>query len=166
MDEPTGRTPASDVMLTMTPSPEARRCGAAARTTFHGPITLTRRIFSQISGVATSRSLWGMTAVGARVVDDDVEPAVVRDGSVDEALGLRRVRDVCLHVDRIGQLVGHLPAGGDRRGRVDDDSRAEVGDAGGDGRPDAARRTRDESDSSLQIGRLPHDGCRGDWSGW
>jgi hypothetical protein len=63
IEEPTGRTPASDVMLRITASPEARRCGTAVRTTFHVPITLTRRILSQIWAVAASRSSWGMTAV-------------------------------------------------------------------------------------------------------
>ena len=48
----------------------------------------------------------------AGVVDDDVEPAVVPDGGVDEALGLRGVRDVGLHVDGVGELVGDLLAFG------------------------------------------------------
>ena len=103
---------------------------------------------------------------GAGVVDDDVEPAVVPDCCVDEALGLRGVRDVCLHVDRVRELVGHLPAGGHGRGRVDDDGGAEVGEAGGDGRADAARRTRDEGDSPFQVVSLAHGVCRGDWRGW
>jgi hypothetical protein len=100
----------------------------------------------------------------AGVVDDDVEPSVVPDGGVDEALGLCRVRDVCLHVDGVGELAGQLQARLDRRGGVDDDAGAEFGEPGGDGGPDAARRTRDERDASLQV--LAHGVWRGDWSGW
>src|SRR5205085_10000178 len=56
IEEPTGRTPASDVTLMMTPSPLARRYGTAVWITFQVPSTLTARIRSQISVVAASRS--------------------------------------------------------------------------------------------------------------
>ena len=102
----------------------------------------------------------------AGVVDDDVEPSVVPDGGVDEVLGLRRVGDVCLHVDGVGELVGQLLARRDGRGGVDDDAGAEFGEPGGDGGPDSARRTRDERDESLHVVVVAHGAWRGDWSGW
>ena len=63
MDDPVGRTPAREEMLRITPSPVSCRRGAAAWTTFQGPTTFTRRMRSQMSLVAASRSWCGMTLV-------------------------------------------------------------------------------------------------------
>ena len=76
---------------------------------------------------------------GAGVVDHDVEPAVALDARPDEPLGVGGIRDVGLHVDRVGQFGRELLAFGHRRHGVDHDAGTEVGEGGGDGGTDPAR---------------------------
>src|SRR5436309_6344684 len=63
IDEPVGRTPASDDTLTTQPAPVARRCGIAATVSCHVPTTLTSYNRRNTSGVAASRSPCGITIV-------------------------------------------------------------------------------------------------------
>ena len=103
---------------------------------------------------------------GAGVVDHDVESAVLLDGRVNESLCLGGIGDVGLHVDRVGEVVGDLLSGGDRRGRVHDHARTEVREGLRHCRADPGRGTGDQRDAALQVGALAHGVCRGDWIGW
>jgi hypothetical protein len=51
-----------ELTLTMTPSPVARKYGAAARITFHAPTTLTLRTGSQTSLLEASSSPCAITS--------------------------------------------------------------------------------------------------------
>jgi hypothetical protein len=93
----------------------------------------------------------------AGIVDDDVEPAERIGGGLDEAIGKARFGDAA--VDRDGfaarrlDLVSHGVA---RRGIevVDDDARPFAGEFQGDGPSDAAARSGDQGDLSLELGHL------------
>ena len=93
----------------------------------------------------------------AGIVDDDVEPAESIGGGLDEAIGKARFGDAA--VDRDGFAAGRLDLvshGVARRGIevVDDDARAFAGEFQGDGPSDAAARSRDQGDLSLELGHL------------
>src|SRR3546814_7499945 len=59
MDEPTGRTPARDVIVTTFPSSLRFRCGMAALVSHHVPKTFTSNVRRNTSSVSASRSWWG-----------------------------------------------------------------------------------------------------------
>src|SRR4051794_4629568 len=56
MDEPVGRTPATDVTITTFGSSAARRWGIAALVSHHVPNTLTSKVRRKMSSVSASRS--------------------------------------------------------------------------------------------------------------
>ena len=89
--------------------------------------------------------------------------AIALDGRPDEPLGVGGIRDVGLHVHRVGQPGRELLAFGHRRHRVDHDAGTEFGERGGDGGADPARRAGDEGDAALQVA---HDWWRGEAMGW
>src|SRR5439155_438118 len=78
---------------------------------------------------------------------------------VDDALGVRRLRHVALHGDRLaapGGDVGHdLVRPGLAAGVVDHHRRALGGELAGDLRPDALRRAGDDGDLAFEL--LRHD---------
>ncbi len=63
IDDPTGRTPAIEVMLTTWPSLDWRNSGIAALVSHQVPNTFTSKVLRKISSVSASRSVWGTTVV-------------------------------------------------------------------------------------------------------
>ena len=129
MELPVGRSPAREETLTTWPRPEARRCSTAATVTCQVPKTLTSKIRRQTSGVAASRSWWGMTSVVPALLTRTSSPPWRGDRPVHQGPCLVLDGHVGLDVARVGQLVGQRLAGRHRRRRIDDDSGPERGEA-------------------------------------
>ena len=93
----------------------------------------------------------------AGVVDDDVEAAKVFHGGADETIGKAGLGHAAIDRDRLA--AGCLDFGDDRVTRrgveiVDHDTSALAGKLERDGAADAASRTRDECDFSLEFRHL------------
>ncbi len=132
-----------DVVITTRPYPCSTMVGHAARTVWNEPSTCTARWASSVVGVDLGHA---RPAHDPRVVDDDVDAAVLVDRGGDECLGPAHGGDVVLIRDRgapgrddLGDDVGRGPGvGADPRDRA-----AEVVDHHrGAPRRRAAARTR------------------------
>src|ERR1700728_4630952 len=114
MEEPVGRTPATEATLTTDPR-ASRRAGMAATVMAHVPKTLTSKMRRQTSVDAAARSWCGITAV-VPALFTSVSSRPQRGG--DHEVGDVGLGDVALDVVRVGQGRGDGLALGDRARRV------------------------------------------------
>ena len=92
-----------------------------------------------------------------RIVHEGVEAPPALQGGVHQPLGEGRVRDVALHVERVGQRSGHGLALRHRARRIDDDGRTRRGEGACGRGADPARRSGDRDDAAGER-RVAHRG--------